>query len=281
MKADYHVHTTFSTDGSNTMEEMINQAIVGGLNEICFTDHVDYGIKRDWNDPRGIQYYENEIPLTNVDYPKYFALIDQLKQKYGDKITIKKGLELGAQMHTIEENKVLMQSYPVDFALLSVHQVNDLELWNQHYQHGKTQDEYNMGYYQEIYKVMQHFKDYCVLAHLDHIVRYDLNGDYSFDKIKPIISDILKLAISNGKGIELNTSSLRYHLKDSTPSKDILLLYKELGGKIITIGSDAHDVNALANGVSEGKIYLQSLGYKSYCTFTNMQPIYHDLSDLY
>lgn len=64
MKADYHLRTTFSTDGTNTMEEMINQAIVSGLNEICFTDHVDYGIKRDWNDPRGIQYYENEIPLA-------------------------------------------------------------------------------------------------------------------------------------------------------------------------------------------------------------------------
>ena len=72
------------------------------------------------------------------------------------------------------------------------------------------------------------------------MTRYDEIGNYPFEKVKPIITKILKIVIQDGKGIEINTSSRRYGLKDSTPSRDILKLYKELGGKIITIGSDSH-----------------------------------------
>ena len=88
--------------------------------------------------------------------------------------------------------------------------------------------------------MIKNYKDYSVLGHLDLISRYDENGPYPFEKIKPMIQEILEIVIQDGKGIEINTSSHRYGLKDSQPSRDILKLYKELGGKIITIGSDSH-----------------------------------------
>ena len=77
MLADYHVHTEFSDDSSYNMEEVVIDAISKGLNEICFTDHVDYGVKRDWNDLLGILYHgggagePEKMALANVDYPKY------------------------------------------------------------------------------------------------------------------------------------------------------------------------------------------------------------------
>lgn len=78
MFTDYHVHTEFSDDSSYLMEEVIKDAINMKMDEICFTDHVDYGIKRDRNDAQGMLYRKGgpgepeKMPLANVNYPKYF-----------------------------------------------------------------------------------------------------------------------------------------------------------------------------------------------------------------
>ena len=89
MLADYHVHSEFSDDSIYEMEEVIKDAITLGIDELCFTDHVDYGIKIDWNEGKEIVYRHGQ-PLANVDYPKYFEKIEELQEKYIDKITIKK-----------------------------------------------------------------------------------------------------------------------------------------------------------------------------------------------
>ena len=125
--------------------------------------------------------------------------------------------------------------------------------------------------------VIKKYKNYSVLGHLDLMTRYDEIGNYPFEKVKPIITKILKIVIQDGKGIEINTSSRRYGLKDSTPSRDILKLYKELGGKIITIGSDSHKIEHLGAYIDEAKELLKELGFESYCTFEKMKPIFHQL----
>jgi histidinol-phosphatase (PHP family) len=81
--------------------------------------------------------------------------------------------------------------------------------------------------------------------------RYDQYGDYPFNKTKDLITKILKMVIADGKGIEINTSSFRYGLTDLIPSRDIILLYKKLGGKIITIGSDSHKQEHLDQRIME------------------------------
>ena len=102
MYADYHVHTIYSDDSAYPMEEVVLKAIDLGLNEICFTDHVDYGIKPDRDEPEKI-IIRHGMPLANVDYPKYFEEIKHLQEKYKDKITIKQGMEFGMQTHTIDK----------------------------------------------------------------------------------------------------------------------------------------------------------------------------------
>ena len=67
-----------------------------------------------------------------------------------------------------------------------------------------------------------------MLAHLDLMVRYDLQGIYPFEKMEDKIAEILKLAIRDGKGIEINTSSWHYDLKDTMPYRKILKLYKTI-----------------------------------------------------
>ena len=276
MREDYHVHTYYSDDSVHPMEEVIKDGIRKGLTEICFTDHVDYGIKIDWDWGQEIEYRHGE-PLANVDYPKYYEEYLQLKEKYKDQITLKLGLEFGIQMHTIPLFEKLFARYPFDFIILSVHQVEDKEFWTQDFQAGRTQQEYNERYYQELLDLTNNFHNYSVLGHMDLIVRYDQQGVYPFEKIKPMIEQILKQVIADGKGIEVNTSHVRYKLSDTTPSQDILKLYKELGGKIITIGSDSHKEEHLGAYIDEAKAMLKDLGFTHYCTFEQMQPIYHEL----
>ena len=288
MRADYHLHCEFSDDSKENMENQIERGIELGLDEMCFTDHVDYGIKKDWSEGNiewrpgdtmssGVQKMD---PLANVNYPEYFSKLDRMKETYKGQIVLKKGLEFGIQTITVDQYKKLYQTYKneLDFVLLSMHQVNNLEFWTQDFQRGKTQKEYNEEYYREIYEVQKVFKDYSVLAHLDLIVRYDKNGVYPFEKVKDMIAEILKLAIADGKGIELNTSSWKYGLKDTQPSRDILRLYKDLGGKIITVGSDAHVSRMLADHLDEGyRILKEEIGFKEICTFDKMVPTFHAL----
>lgn len=258
------------------MEDVVKDGINKGLSEICFTDHVDYGIKYDWDDPRAFQK-RYETLLANVNYPEYEKEIDELKEKYKDQITLKMGLEFGIQTHTIEKYQKLFHEYPFDFIILSIHQVEDQEFWTQDFQKGKTQLEYNMRYYQEMLEVVKTYKDYSVLGHMDLITRYDLNGAIDFAYIQDIVKDILEIVIKDGKGIEINTSYHRYGLKDMTPSRNILKLYKELGGQIITIGSDSHQPDHLGAYIEEAREELKKLGFEYYCTFDKMQPIFHEL----
>ena len=276
MLADYHVHTEFSDDSIYPMEQVVKDAITRKMDEICFTDHVDYGIKEDWDCGHTIRYRGKE-PLANVDYPVYFASIQKLREQYGAQITIRMGMEFGMQMHTIPKYEALFQNYPFDFIILSVHQVDDKEFWSQDFQKGKSQQEYYQRYYQELLDLVNAYQNYSVLGHLDLIVRYDLCGGCPFEKTEPIISNILKAVIENGKGLEINTSYHRYGLSDTTPSVDILKLYRRMGGEIITIGSDSHEPEHLGAYIEEAKQLLKRLGYRFFCTFEQMRPIYYRL----
>lgn len=256
MIADYHLHTAFSDDSQYPMEEEIRQAIRVGIDEICFTEHTDYGIPR----------------YQICDDAAYRKEFERCKLLYGDKIRMKFGMEFGMQTHSIPEFRKMFERNRFDFVILSCHQVDSKEFWTQEYQRGKTQREYNRGYYQEIYAVMQQYKDYSVLGHLDAIKRYDRNGEYPFEEVSDLITDILKLAIQDGKGIEVNTSCFRYGLSDLTPARDIIRLYRELGGEIITVGSDSHAKEHVGCQIRYVYDELKKMGFDGFYIFTEMKP---------
>ena len=276
MLADYHVHTEFSDDSVYPMEQVVEDAVRLGLDEICFTDHVDYGVKDDWGCGKEVVYRQVE-PLANVDYPRYVEKIQRMQELYGDRIAIKLGLEFGIQMHTIPRFEALYKRYPFDFIILSVHQVEDKEFWTQDFQRGRTQKEYNERYYEEMLNLVDSYQDYSVLGHMDLIVRYDKMGVYPFEKVKPYVEKILKRVIQDGKGIEFNTSHHRYGLADTTPSREILQLYHDLGGRIITLGSDSHRPEHLGAYIKEAKEVLRAMGFCEFCTYEKMQPVFHTL----
>lgn len=262
MLADYHIHTNYSNDSTYEMEDTIKQAIKLGLDEICITEHVDY--------------MTNDLTHL-VNYDEYIKELNCLKIKYKDRIAIKLGIEFGIQIHTIKEFENDFGKYDFDFVILSNHQIDDKEFWNQEFQDGKTQLEYNYAYYKSILDVISKYKNYSVLGHLDMIKRYDKEGILDDSANEDVIKNILKLVIKDGKGIEVNTSSFRYGLSDLTPSKTILKWYKELGGKIITIGSDSHEESHLGFKINQVREDLKNLGFKEFCTFDKMKVTFHKL----
>lgn len=288
MFADYHLHSEFSDDSHASMESQIERGIALGLSEMCFTDHVDYGIKQDWDEPGAIGWRGGDgigtprdslEPLTNVHYPEYFAKLFRMRRTYGERIAIKSGLEFGIQVHTIPRYEALLKTYgdQLDFVLCSIHQVEDKEFWTGDFMKGRTQEEYNQRYYEEMLHVVQAFKGYDILSHVDLIARYDPKGPIAFEKIKDILTEIFKVVIADGKGIEINTSSWHYGLKDTTPARDILKLYCSLGGTIITTGSDAHKPEYLADHFADAQDVLREIGFTDIYTYEKHQPIAHKL----
>lgn len=256
---DYHMHSSFSNDSNTDMEYMIKRSIDLGLKEICFTDHVDYDLKNDID--------------WGIDYNKYFDTLDFFKAKYKNKISIKKGIELGLQKQIIDKCSNDATKYPFDFIICSLHAINRVDLYYGEFFKEKTQHEAYENYFLELFNIVKNYKNYSVLGHLDLVKRY---GNY--DKVLDdssfiyIIESILKQVIHDGKGIEINTSCYRYNLPDLTPSRKILNLYKELGGEIITTGSDSHNPSQIAHNFDYIYEYLKSIGFKYICKFNKMNP---------
>lgn len=262
MRADYHMHTEFSDDTNYPMEECVQRAIAVGLDEICITEHSDY-----------LSFTDECV----CDYEAYYKKFLSCKEKYKDQIIMKFGCEFGMQPHTAPKYQKIMKQYAFDFIILSNHQVDDLCYFDQGFQKGKTQREYNIGCYQGTYETMKKFHNFSVLGHLDIMKRYDLAGVYSDEECDEIITKILLYVIEHGKGIEVNTSNYRYQLPDLTPSRYILKRYLDLGGTILTFGSDSHNENQVGYKLEEVKEIVKGIGFKQFCTFKKMKPIYHDL----
>ena len=261
MTADYHVHTYFSDDSTCPMEDMLRRAVELGLDELAFTEHVDYGVKTD----------------LNCDYAAYFDELARMQERFAGRLTIRRGIEFGVQTHTVEQFQKDFERYPFDFVILSNHQIGDREFWRGEYQQGKSQEEIHRDYYTAILEVMQLYRNYSVLGHLDMIKRYNPYGDYPDEKVMDLVDAILRRAIADGKGIEINTSCFRYKLKDLTPSRTILRRYHELGGEVLTFGSDAHKTENLAERMDEARDAARSIGFRYFCTFEGMTPTFQRL----
>lgn len=268
MLADYHVHTGFSDDSTYPLRQAALDAVRLNLDELCFTEHVDYGVKPEWNQPDGARF-EDGHPVTNCPYVPYLDELDRVREELRGKVTLRAGLELGVQTSTIGENHALVRTLGerLDFVICSIHQVDNLEFWNGDFQRGRTQEEIHRAYYEELLGVVERFRDYTVLGHLDLIRRYDPFGDYPFENVRDLVAAILRRVIEDGKGIEVNTSGIRYGLDDFQPSRQVLELYRDLGGTVVTVGSDSHRPEHLGSYLRLAYRELEELGFEGVWTF--------------
>jgi len=263
--ADYHVHSDFSGDGEAPMESMIETALAKGLQELVFTDHVDY----DYADP----------VFEMIDYDHYVDYFAQLRDKYQGKIKLLLGVEVGFQPHVQAKIEQFVSSYPFDFVILSTHMADGLDFYTGEFFAHKEQKAAYLRYFENVLESIKRFDNYDVYGHLDFIVRY---GSFAVKKLayadfQDIIDEILKNIIQRGHGIELNTSGYRYGLEQMHPQFEILKRYKDLGGEIITVGSDAHREGDLCAHFDEAYAMLKAVGFRQLTVYRERKPGFIDL----
>ncbi len=240
MLADYHVHSEFSDDSVFPVNDVCALAIERGIDEICFTDHVDFEIRPDWDeyraDPSCAPISEGQ-PSINVDSERYFPTIAEARDRFADELAVKTGIEFGVQSHTIGRFDELFERFAGewDFTILSIHQVGNQEFWNGTFQQGRTQDEYNMGYYEEMLRVGR----CCAWCSASTIGR-----------------------CSGTSTSSSAMTTIRYGLADLTPSTELLRLYRDLGGRILTIGSDSHKPEHLGAHIPMMRERLKDIGWQ-------------------
>lgn len=265
---DFHMHTDFSPDSSMTMVEAIETAIKKKLQIICFTDHVDYD-------------YDGENSEFVINYTDYFQHIEGLRERYKNKIMIRTGVEFGLQPHLADRYTKDMQKSPFDFIIGSIHSVAKTDLYTGSFFNKRNQREAYEDYYRDMRSIIDNFQGYSVIGHLDVIKRYGaFDVILPFESYRDIVEDILITLIEKGKGIELNTSGIRYKLGDYHPSEDIIKLYHSLGGEIITIGSDAHSPQQIAFDFDNALEFLRKVGFKYVTTFSELKPEFHRIDGL-
>lgn len=267
IKADFHVHSNFSSDADTRMEDMVEKAISLGIEKLCFTDHIDY----DYPTFEGGHTFVFELD-------KYFKKLNSIKEEYSSKIKIYKGVECGIQTHIIKELKNL-ENYNFDFIIGSSHVIDGLDPYYPNYWLDRDEEEGVIKYFQSIIDNCKYFDGFHVYGHLDYIFRYTpvVHKKYPYEKYSDIIDEVLKTIIDEGKGIELNTSGYKYIFNHPHPRIEILKRYKEMGGEIITIGSDAHEAKYLAYGFDKAASLLKEIGYKYYTIFEKGKPIFEKL----
>ncbi len=261
--ADYHVHTSFSSDSKSEMEEMILGAIALGFDRVCITDHMDY----DFPD-------KYKLPFV-FDPDAYFTRLDELEKKYRDKIKLLKGIELGLRPYLSDRYETLITSYPFDFVIGSSHLANDMDPYQSEYWADITEEEGHRIYFQSIVDNIKSYQNFDVYGHLDYVIRYGptKNQNYRYQMYQDLLDEALNLLIASDKGIELNTAGFKYGLGQPHPHPDLIKRYLELGGNTITIGSDGHRPEHMAYDFDKARELLLSFGVTHYTVFEKREKI--------
>ena len=265
--ADYHTHSTCSDDGNNTMTEMARAGAEAGLDEICLTDHVDIV---NW---LGEQVYDHAWEAAAAQYAA-------AREALGGRIKIQLGVELGQAAEDFGRAEVfLKKAPPLDFIIGSAHNLTQ--------EHGRrdfctlehlTEEEgrgYIADYIEELMDLARWGK-FSVIGHLTLPLRYfneNLGMHMTFAGFEDQLAALFECIIPKGVGIELNTN--RGHTP--LPDREILKLYRDLGGELITLGSDAHTPEYVGCAIRDRQALLRSLGYEYFMTYEKLQPVYHKL----
>lgn len=261
---DYHLHTDYSIDGEMIMEDACNRAIAKGLEEIAFTDHIDL----DWPDPNFI------FNISDMD--QYIQEIETNRTKFKGRLQIRTGIEIGLQPHVLDETAQIINKYPFDFVIASIHIIDRKDPYTGDYYIDKNKEDSYRIYYEEILDLIKKFDDFDVLGHIGYIKRYFPSPYETGDELlcMDLIEDILKTIILKGKGIEVNTSGYAHISKCPMPPFEIIKKYRDLGGTIITIGSDAHKIENVGYEISSGLEEIKRAGFNHVNSFVNRNPIY-------
>lgn len=222
-KHDLHIHTRYSPDSKESMENVVVKAIEKKLDVICFTDHIDIPAP----------FYS----LRSFDFVGRIKEYEKLKNKYEGKIKLLLGLEF-AEPNLFESNyERILKDYPYDMILGSVHEPADKRFSGQ-----ITSDEMSKIYYERLIDMVKS-GGFDVLAHLDFPKKFFRDFTPNLDKSREAID----ICVKKGIVLEINTSTLRMGMNEPCPPMSLVEYYRDRGGKYVTINSDSHSYESVGS----------------------------------
>lgn len=256
---DMHTHSDHSFDGNHPCMLLCESAVAKGLDGIAITDHCEIDSKE----------LDFRAFATNQYFESYKA-----KKFFEGRLLVLQGLELGQAIYKKELAESILRKFKYDFILGSIHNLENMEDFY-YLDYGKFDvpallDEY----FDTVYRLCV-WNQFDSLAHLTYPLRYikgEAGIDIDLSQFSDKIEAILKTLIQNGKALEINTSGLFQKLNETLPDKSIIRLFKELGGKYITIGSDSHYYNDLGRGIEQGMVLAKECGFDNIAVYQQREP---------
>ena len=296
MICDCHLHTCFSGDSETPVRDQLDRAIALGMQAVCITDH------HDWDAPNEKGEMDDRFLL---DFPRYIPALREIREEYRGKIDMGIGVELGLQLHARQDTENVMRLYgdAFDFIIGSIHFVDHYDVYypqwfamdvsesrsDERYIHASRHipsreeaeavtPEKEAARYRHFFEVtlkrLEAYDCFDTLGHLDFVVRYGPNRNqfYDFKTYGDIISAILELLIRKDKALEVNTGGFKYGLGHPNPCEDVLKRYRELGGRLLTVGSDAHVPGFVGYEFDRTAELLKELGFREYALYRRRVP---------
>jgi len=267
MRCDYHIHSSISADSSTRPELQVKQAEALGLEEICFTEHLE------------IHFYRGDAWHVNVaEYREQFRRLasDRVKLKFG----VEAGIALASEHFSELEGELRAAGF--DFVLASAHSIDNIDPFDPRFFEGKTLEQVFRNYIASILAGLKQLNTelFSSVGHID----FPSKGAHSEEDARLFyryaadeIDTLFRYLIAQGKCIEINTASYRQLNGLAIPGEDWLRRYAQLGGEYVTLGSDAHSPEFIAYRLEEATEMAKRAGIKYYATYEQMVPVFHKL----
>lgn len=257
---DNHTHSNFSPDSKMSIESAIDVAKNIGINGLAITDHIDLNAPGD-NSKFIFDPLSRRESILKSNSDENFLLLD--------------GVEVGLLVSNLEELSNFVKGYPFDVVIGSVHFIDGLDPYEGSYYSGIDEITAYSGYLELISNLISRFPDFDILGHYDYIARYSpyINKTIRYRQYSDYFDSIFKTLIYNGKSIEINTNSFRRR-GDSAPTldMDVIVRYREMGGEFISLSSDAHSTNRIAEGFDNYYSVIKNCGFKYITHYKNRVP---------
>ena len=259
---DLHVHTNFSFDSDEQPENYIKRA--GELNAkmLGFSEHYDYDA-----------FLDGAEGVELADIPAYLEKIKSLNKSCGD-TQILCGIEFGYRKAAQEQYRTLIEKYPFDYVINSVHTLPGRgDSYYEGFFDGATIEDSYRDYFKVVLESVYADFDYQIIGHIGYVSRYrDVLHKIIYDDYSDIIDDILKAVIERDKCLEINTASGHADVL-CLPDTDIIKRYLALGGRKMSFGSDAHSAEKFMSKSDRVKDFLKSVGVGELYYYRERKPV--------